>query len=212
DAAGRRPGSRRLCGPGRPRPGRRACRGPALPSRVARARRAPGAADRTSRRRAPSRELEFLVADLDGDTVLGARGAQRARELLRGRGRAEHAEAALGAQQTPAARLRLRSVHEEVGEIVRAALLRLGLRHEREETAAEVLDARARRARDAEHGDDPRIVDREVGLRLEVDLVQDDDLRALVEAGAVRAELGVDRPPLLVDLLRRGDYVDERPR
>ena len=34
----------------------------------------------------------------------------------------------------------------------------------------------------------------------------------LVEARAVRGELGVDRPPLLVDGLRRVDHVDERAR
>ena len=64
----------------------------------------------------------------------------------------------------------------------------------------------------AEHGDDPLVVDPELRVGLEVDLVQHDDLRQLVEAGAVGGELGVDRAPLLVGRLRRVDHVDEPPR
>ena len=70
----------------------------------------------------------------------------------------------------------------------------------------------ARRAREPEDGDDPLVLDLERRLGLEVDLVQDDDLRQLVEAGAVGGELGVDRPPLLLGRLRRVDHVHERPR
>ena len=44
----------------------------------------------------------------------------------------------------------------------------------------------------------------------EVDLVQHDDLRQHVEAGAVRGELGVDRPPLLLERLRDVEHVDQR--
>ena len=50
------------------------------------------------------------------------------------------------------------------------------------------------------------------GVGLEVDLVQHDDLRPLVETCAVGRQLGVDRAPLLVGRLRRVDHVDQRAR
>ena len=85
------------------------------------------------------------------------------------------------------ARLRLGAVDEEVGA-ARAldVLVRLRLGHEREERAAKVVDPLAGRAREREDGDDPLVVgSSNVGSRREVDLVQDDDLRQLVEARAV---------------------------
>ena len=70
-----------------------------------------------------SGELELLVADLDRRTVLRARRAQRALQILVRRRRAQHAEPVLGAQQAPAARLRLRAIDEVVGELVLPALV-----------------------------------------------------------------------------------------
>ncbi len=52
----------------------------------------------------------------------------------------------------------------------------------------------------------------ELGVGLEVDLVQHDDLRPLVEPRAVGRQLGVDRAPLLVGRLRRIDHVEEHAR
>ena len=63
-----------------------------------------------------------------------------------------------------------------------------------------------------EHGDHALVLDPELWVGLEVDLVQDDDLRPLLQAGAVRGELGVDRAPLLVGRLGRVDHVDQRAR
>ena len=107
--------------------------------------------------------------------------------------------------------LGLRTVDEVVDEpVVGGSLDWLRLRDEREEGAAELVDPFTGRARDAEDGDDARVLDRELRVRLEVDLVQDDDLRSFVEAGSVGGELGVDRPPLLVGRLRAVDHVHER--
>ena len=50
-------------------------------------------------------------------------------------------------------------------------------------------------------------------LGLQVDLVQDDDLRPLVEPGAVRGELRIDRPPALVRVaFGRIDHVQQQSR
>ena len=131
------------------------------------------------------------------------RRAARARARRSGR-RADHAEAALGAQQLPR----------------RAPSAPADRRGNRRGRRRRARPARAReRARTARGGAPaiPSPVAHEsaktaitrgssivnVGLGLEVDLVQDDDLRPRVEAGAVRAELRVDRPPLLVGGTRR---------
>src|SRR5262249_2650778 len=54
-------------------------------------------------------------------------------------------------------------------------------RDEREERAPEVLDAFPCRTGERKHGEDPIVVDAEPGVRRDVDLVQDDDLRKLVQ-------------------------------
>src|SRR4051812_14835227 len=205
--------SRRVCGPDHPRRARAAWRGPAPASPGAPARRVRGAAGRKRRRGSrSSSELELFIADLHPDPLLRAGGAQSPLQLLLGRRRAEHAETALRAQQAPLPDLRLRPVDEEVGQLLLPSILLLHLRHEREQATAEILQPLPGRARQPEHGDDARVVDLELGFALEVELVQHDDLRTLVETGAVRAELGVDRAPLLTCLARGVDHVHERPR
>src|SRR5919197_1308250 len=82
------------------------------------------------------------------------------------------------------------------------------------ERPPELLHARAGRTRQGEDAQDPRILDGELGhLRHEIDLVQDDDLRALLEAGPVLGELAVDRPELLLRVAgRQVDHVHEQAR
>jgi hypothetical protein len=69
-------------------------------------------------------------------------------------------------------------------------------------------------SRPAQDAEDPLVLDAERWcLGPQVDLVEDDDLRSLVQAGAVRGELGIDRTPALVRLvLGRVDDVHEQPR
>ena len=66
----------------------------------------------------------------------------------------------------------------------------------------------------AKDADDPLVLDREDGeLGQQVDLVQHDRLRPLVQPGSVERELAVDRAEALLDvLLRRVDHVQEQPR
>ena len=63
-------------------------------------------------------------------------------------------------------------------------------------------------------GDDPLVLHAQLGrLGQQVDLVQDDDLRQLVEARAVGGQLAVDRGPALGRLAVGGvDHVHEHPR
>ena len=68
------------------------------------------------------------------------------------------------------------------------------------------------RARERKDRDDARILDPEGWIGGEIDLVQHDDLRAFVETGSVRTELGVDRQPLLVGIAGCVDDVHEHPR
>ena len=102
-----------------------------------------------------------------------------------------HAEAALGAQQAPRPRLRLRAVDEEVRQLV----VRLGARpraRARARTAGARKSSMPVAGRARERGRPrPRARPRRRTSRLghEVDLVQHDDLRPLVEAGAVGGEL-----------------------
>ena len=106
-----------------------------------------------------------------------------------------------------------RAVDEEVRPSRRdlGRLFRL-LRDELEQRPAQLVEARTGRGGDAEDTENPLVLDPE-GRRLgtEVDLVQDDDLRALVEPSSVRGELGVDRAPALVGVvLGRVDHVHEQ--
>src|SRR5207247_6906456 len=135
----------------------------------------------TRRRARPSGELERLVADFDRRTAFRPGGLEHALELILRRRRALHAEATLGPQQAPRSRLRLRAVDEEVGELVIGAVERRGLGDEREEAAAELVEAGAGRARHAEDGDDTLVVDGEGSVRREVEFVERDNLRALVQ-------------------------------
>src|SRR5439155_10504649 len=139
DAGGQ--ASRPACGRDRPRRARRAARIRAPPSPGGQARRDLGGADRTTRRRGrPSGELELLVAHLDPRAALRACCAERSLELLVGRRLPEHAEASLGPEEAPRPGLRLRAIDEEVGELVVGALERLGLGHQREQAAAELVE------------------------------------------------------------------------
>ena len=113
---------------------------------------------------------------------------------------ADDAEAALGAQQAP--RARLAAAGGRRGSRRRSpsasASAGAGSGTSAKSAASELVDPRARRAGEPEDGDDPVVRDRERRVGLEIDLVQHDDLRQRVEPGAVGGELGVDRPPLLV--------------
>ena len=123
-------------------------------------------------------------------------------------------EASVGAQDPEAAATRTRPVDEEVDEPVLRGLLRLLGRTELEERTLQLVDAFARRARDAEHTHDPVVLELE-GRRLcaEVDLVQDDRLWALLELGAVRGELVIDRRETLDGIVfRRVDHVQQKIR
>ena len=84
---------------------------------------------------------------------------------------------------------------------------------EREEQALELVDPCSRRARDAVDGDDPLVLDGERRrLRVEIGLVEDDELRALAEAGAVGGELAVDHAVALVGVALGGvDHVQQEP-
>ena len=77
----------------------------------------------------------------------------------------------------------------------------------------EVFDARTGSAGDGKDADDPLVLEREDGeLGQQIDLVQHDRLRPLVQPGSVERELTVDRAEALLDvLLRRVDHVQEQP-
>src|SRR5205807_9285359 len=106
---------------------------------------------------------------------------------------ADDAEAAVGAvDAVRRAAAPARPVDEVLGELGGRRGSGLLGRDELVERAPELLDAGAGRTRQGEDAPDPWILDGELGdLRHEVDLVQDDYLRALLEAGAVLRELVV---------------------
>ena len=164
----------------------------------------------------PLLPLERLLADLDLVALARACRSEHGLELLALGRVADDPEAAVGAiDPVRAARRRLRAVLEELRQLGRVlgARLRRG-RAEPEERELELVDPRAGRAGDREDADDPLVLDREAGrLGQQVDLVQHDRLRPLVEAGAVERELAVDRAEALLDvLLGRVDHVQEQPR
>src|SRR5215831_15762745 len=146
-----------------------------------------------SRPAASSLQLEHLAVDLDLVTLPCSCILERCGELVLVRRRdARDPETAVGSEDAEAPAGGLRAVDEEVDEAVR----RLGRgrlwRTELEQGALQLVDSLAGRARDAKDANDPRVVDterRRVGT--EVDLVQNDRLRARLEPGAVRGQLGV---------------------
>ncbi len=70
-----------------------------------------------------------------------------------------------------------------------------------EEHTLQLVDPFARRARHGDDADDTRIVQAERGSSLEeVDLVQHDELRAVGEAGAIGAELSIDRVEAMLEI------------
>ena len=136
-------------------------------------------------------------------------------ELVAVRRRADDAKAAVRAEDPERSALgRGRMVVEELRQL-RDRLVGLGSgRAEREERVLQLGDPGARRARDAMDRKDPLVLDAERRrLRREVGLVEDDDLRALVQPRPVERELPVDRRPALVRIaLGAVDHVDEQPR
>src|SRR5438270_282908 len=145
------------------------------------------------------RELKDAVRVLPVEEVAELVGADQ-----------EHgvAEAAVGAVDAVGrAAVGARPVDEVVGELGGRGTGGLLGGDELEERAPELLDAGSGRTRKGEDAQDPRILDGELGhLRHEVDLVQDDDLWPLLEAGAVLGQLVVDRAELALWL--PGGYVD----
>src|SRR4029450_7807754 len=141
-----------------------------------------------------SRKLEHLALELHLVAALRAGLAQRLLELLLGAGAAGYAKAAVRAQDAEAApRVGLRPVDQEPRQAFVVGGRRLGRRAELEERPADPLAALAGRGRQREPPLDPWVVRLE--LRLlgpQVDLVQHDHLRPLVESRAVLRELVVD--------------------
>src|SRR5581483_3294356 len=160
--------------------------------------------------------LQRLVADLDLVALAHARGPQDALELVAGRRRPGDTEAALGAKAPEGAPRRLRPVDEVVDELL--LVLRRDrdddvLRDQLEERALQVCDPRTGRRGHRHDPQDALGLDPERGrLREQVDLVQHDDLRTLVEPRSVRLELRVDRAPELLHVVeRRVDDVQQQP-
>ena len=110
---------------------------------------------------------------------------------------------------------RLRAVDEKVHDLLGGLgrFLRRLLGRNLEQRAAQFVETHARRGGDTQDAQDSLFLHAERRrLQVEIDLVQDDDLRPLVETGAVRGELGVDRVPALVRVvLGRVDDVQEHP-
>src|ERR671924_390689 len=156
---------------------------------------------------------ELVVAEIDLVAPLRSCLLQRVLELLLVRELADDAEAAIGAVD-PIGRPAVgpRPVDEEVDELVGGDRSGRLSRHELEEGAPELSHAGSRRAREREDAQDPRVVEVERRhLRNEVDLVQDDDLGPLLQAGAVGGELAVyGREPVLDAAGGRVDHVNEQ--
>ena len=156
--------------------------------------------------------LQRLFADLDLVARAGACLAQSLLQLRLARRRARDAIAAVGAEDAERRALRLRPVDEVLGHLGLGRLLLRQRRHEREERAAERLDALPGRAGEREHRQhagwlEPR------GLREQVDLVQHEHLGQLVEPGPVAPELGANGGVVGVELAGRGvDDMHEHPR
>ena len=185
------------CDPGPPRRARAARRARAPPSRARATATWPRAAGRTRRRRARVTRARTPRRRSRRDAVARARRlAAHARAPPRDGG-VPTTRKPRRCEDAPRARL-LRPVDEEVRELLLPVLLGLGLRHEREERAAGTRRSPAPVAHERRTRRRSAVLDRERGLGLEVDLVQHDDLRPLVEPFAVGGELAVDRPPLLV--------------
>ncbi len=111
------------------------------------------------------------------------------------------------------ARLRLRPVHEELGRLVDVG------RHAARGSGTSVKSALRSSSTPAPVAHEIRKTATmrgseiaELRLGLEVDLVEHDDLRELVEAGAVGRQLAVDQVPLLVGRMRGVDHVQDAPR
>src|SRR5439155_7270122 len=137
-----------------------------------------------------SAELQDVVADDHLVALLDPGGAQRRLELVAGRRAADDAVPAIGAEDPERPAAGLRPVDEEVGE---AGILWRGFRPRRnqaEQRALQLVDAEPCRGRNRDASHYPFIVQLQGGRGTEeIDLVQGDDLRALVESGAVRGEL-----------------------
>src|SRR5207302_6313922 len=196
-----RPAARRPCAPDAPRRARSSAGDRSAPSPPARARRDRRAADRT-RRRKDLLPFERLFAHLDLVSLARAGRLEDRLELRRVGRPTGDAEAAVGLEHAIRASRRLWAIDEVVDE-----LRLLGQRNDRllgnelEERALQVVDARAGRGGHAQHTHDALVLDVECGgIRTEVGLVEEDDLRARVEPGAVRGELGVDRAPALIGI------------
>ena len=156
-----------------------------------------------------------LAFELDLGTALDADAPQRLLELVGRRRRTDDAVAAVGAED-PEARpgAGARPVLEELRELLVGGGHRALGWAELEEQPLQLVDPGAGGGRGRDDADDPAVLDLEARRRLEqVDLVQDDELGALVETGAVRRELAIDRPEALLEIVRRGvDDVHEEPR
>ena len=163
-----------------------------------------GAADRTIRRRARSsaraRTPRRRAPPSPRPRAPAARSARSSSASRRRR--PETLKPPSVRRRRQPAGLRLRAVDEEVGELVspRSSGSGSGTSVKSRRRNSSIPSPVAHEsAKDRDQSARSSI--EKAGLGREVDLVQHDDLRQLVDAGAVRAELGVDRPPLLVDRL-----------
>src|SRR5439155_18338501 len=131
-------------------------------------------------------------------------GPQRRLKRDAGRPATDDAVAAVGAEDPVRPAAELRPVDEEVREGGLAWRRFLPRRNQLEQRPRQLLDAEPCRGRNRDASHYPFIVHLQGGRGTEeVDLVQDDDLRALVETRAVLGELAVDLPKLLGRVARR---------
>src|SRR4029453_8223911 len=134
-------------------------------------------------------------------------------ELLLGRF-ATHAVSPVDAEEPEGASpLRARPVDEEVRDLVLDCRLGRGFWNELEECPLQIVDPGARRSGHGECREDAEVLDLEDGrLPDKVELVQDDDLRPLVQAGTVAAQLAVYGHKALGHGLSGIDDVEEETR
>src|SRR5262249_8403959 len=165
------------------------------------------------RRGSLSIELQDLAFDLDLVAGLRAGCPERGLQLLAVRSTAGDAEAAVGAEDPEWARAGRRPVDEELGKAV-PGRPRLRLRNELEQAAPELVDPCAGRTRRREDAPDALVFELECRrFGQQVELVEDDHLSPGFQAGAVLAELAVNRPELLDGIARGGvDDVHEQTR